>query len=133
MASKAKPTAKPVAKPAAKSASPTPRKKSPLRAPTTVESAPAPASPKQRPLRAKKPAPSTRAASPARKRRQPMSVPIPLPDPDWQYDDSVPPIWDVIVELGMTIPDEELAAIPKDFARNLDHYLHGAPRVEDDE
>ena len=40
------------------------------------------------------------------------------------------PIWQFALELGQTIPDEELAALPKDLARNLDHYLYGVPKDE---
>jgi hypothetical protein len=35
-----------------------------------------------------------------------------------------------IVELGKQIPEEELAKIPRDFAKNVDHYLYGAPKVD---
>jgi hypothetical protein len=37
---------------------------------------------------------------------------------------------DSIVELGKQIPEEELAKIPRDFAKNVDHYLYGAPKVD---
>lgn len=38
------------------------------------------------------------------------------------------PIWEVIRELGETIPEEERARIPVDGSLNIDHYLYGAPR-----
>jgi putative addiction module CopG family antidote len=39
------------------------------------------------------------------------------------------PIWETIVELGRRVPEEEWEKIPTDFAKNLDHYLYGAPKV----
>ena len=41
------------------------------------------------------------------------------------------PIWEVIVELGASVPDEEWAKVPTDGAKNLHHYLYGAPKEED--
>ena len=40
------------------------------------------------------------------------------------------PFWQIAVEIGQSIPDDELAKLPRDGARNLDHYLYGAPRQE---
>jgi hypothetical protein len=37
-------------------------------------------------------------------------------------------IWEQIVELGNSIPDAELARMPRDGARNFDHYLDGSPK-----
>jgi hypothetical protein len=31
-------------------------------------------------------------------------------------------------EIMRDVPDEELRKLPADGARNLEHYLHGAPR-----
>ena len=39
-----------------------------------------------------------------------------------------PYLWEKLAELGKSIPPEELARIPTDGARNLHHYLHGAPK-----
>lgn len=44
---------------------------------------------------------------------------------------AVHPAWREIVALGESIPPEELEIWPRDGARNLDHYLYGAPK--DDE
>jgi hypothetical protein len=33
-----------------------------------------------------------------------------------------------IAESGYSIPAEERALIPRDFAKNMDHYLYGAPK-----
>jgi hypothetical protein len=33
-----------------------------------------------------------------------------------------------ISESGYSIPAEERARIPHDFAKNMDHYLYGAPK-----
>jgi len=38
--------------------------------------------------------------------------------------------WDGIAELGRSLPREEWARIPRDAARNLDHYLDGSPRQD---
>ena len=41
-------------------------------------------------------------------------------------------IWEKIEARGKRIPPEELANFPTDGARNLHHYLHGAPRQDPD-
>ncbi|HZF08407.1 MAG TPA: hypothetical protein VFE33_06410 [Thermoanaerobaculia bacterium] len=41
------------------------------------------------------------------------------------------PIWEVLEELGATVPDSEWAKVPQDLAKNLDHYLYGAPKQEE--
>ena len=38
------------------------------------------------------------------------------------------PIWEIIVEIGKQIPDEEWAKIPDDVSINYKHYLYGAPK-----
>lgn len=43
---------------------------------------------------------------------------------------SAKPLWEAIVELGASIPEEEWAKAPTDLARNLHHYLYGAPKEE---
>ena len=40
-------------------------------------------------------------------------------------------IWDKIEAIGKTITPEDLAKFPTDGARNLHHYLHGAPKEPD--
>jgi|SRR5579875_735163 hypothetical protein len=42
----------------------------------------------------------------------------------------VKPIWEAIVELGASIPDEEWAKVPSDLSKNLHHYLYGAPKED---
>ena len=42
-----------------------------------------------------------------------------------------PNIWEKIEAIGKSIPRSERAKIPTDAARNLDHYLYGAPKQED--
>lgn len=39
-------------------------------------------------------------------------------------------IWEEIIEIGNSIPDEEIKKLPKDLAQNLDHYLYGCPKNE---
>jgi hypothetical protein len=38
------------------------------------------------------------------------------------------PIWEIIVELGEQIPDEEWANVPADASINYKHYLYGTPK-----
>ena len=48
-----------------------------------------------------------------------------------QPEDDDRPIWEIIAEIGRSIPDEDLAKIPTDSSINLDHYLYGAPKVSE--
>jgi hypothetical protein len=36
--------------------------------------------------------------------------------------------FEYLIELGKTIPDEELAKLPRDLAANFDHYHDGTPK-----
>lgn len=38
------------------------------------------------------------------------------------------PIWEVIVEIGEQISDEEWANVPSDASINYKHYLYGTPK-----
>src|SRR5436309_2854210 len=38
------------------------------------------------------------------------------------------PIWEVIVENMKDVPPEDLAALPKDGASQIDHYIYGHPK-----
>jgi len=40
------------------------------------------------------------------------------------------PIWEIIPELMADAPPEDLAALPKDGASQIDHYLYGHPKRE---
>jgi hypothetical protein len=42
-----------------------------------------------------------------------------------------PPIWETIIEIGKSIPEEEWEGIPTDLARNLEHYLYGSPKASE--
>src|SRR5258706_8779972 len=44
------------------------------------------------------------------------------------YDNTVKPIWQAILEIGASVPDDEWAKIPTDLSKNLDHYLYGRPK-----
>jgi len=37
-------------------------------------------------------------------------------------------IFEYVIELGKSIPVEELARMPRDGAKNFDHYLDGSPK-----
>jgi len=39
-------------------------------------------------------------------------------------------IWRELSEVGSSIPPSERSALPRDGARNLDHYLDGSPKEE---
>lgn len=41
------------------------------------------------------------------------------------------PFWKAIAEIGEKVPIEEWNKLPKDFARNAEHYMYGVPRDED--
>jgi hypothetical protein len=38
------------------------------------------------------------------------------------------PIWELVVELGAQIPEEEWAKVPDDASINFKHYLYGTPK-----
>ena len=38
------------------------------------------------------------------------------------------PIWDVLLENMNDVPPEDLAALPKDGASQIDHYIYGLPK-----
>lgn len=40
------------------------------------------------------------------------------------------PFWKRIIEIGAQVPEEEWAKIPKDLARNFEHYMYGGPKEE---
>jgi len=46
------------------------------------------------------------------------------------YDATARPIWEIIAEIGASVPDEDWAKVPSDLAINLDHYLYGAPKSQ---
>jgi len=47
-----------------------------------------------------------------------------------EKDEGDKPSWMVAVEMGESVPVEEWDRLPADGARNLDHYLYGAPKKE---
>jgi len=55
---------------------------------------------------------------------EPTAVAAPVP--------SSKPIWEVALEIGARVPEEEWAKVPTDLAKNLHHYLHGAPKESDE-
>lgn len=46
-------------------------------------------------------------------------------------EQQVPPIWEIAAEIAAQISDEDWAKVPRDLAKNVDHYLYGAPKKED--
>jgi hypothetical protein len=45
------------------------------------------------------------------------------------FDAKARPVWEVLAELGSTIPAKEWEKVPADAASNLEHYLYGADKV----
>jgi hypothetical protein len=43
-----------------------------------------------------------------------------------EYDDSVPPLWQSVIDLGASLPPEVWDRVPKDLAANLDRYLYAS-------
>jgi hypothetical protein len=41
-----------------------------------------------------------------------------------------PTLWSDLRAIAAEVPDEELAKLPTDGARNLDHYLYGTPKKD---
>ncbi len=62
-----------------------------------------------------------------------MDTPTSIPNPEPLSSENEKPFWQVIVEIGQQVPPEEWDKLPKDFARNFEHYMYGAPREEDEE
>lgn len=46
------------------------------------------------------------------------------------YDYTIPPIWEQLLKLGAEVPPSEWVKFPRDFARNLEHYMYGTPKEE---
>jgi hypothetical protein len=40
------------------------------------------------------------------------------------------PLWQMIVELGNSVPESEWEKLPTDLARNFHHYHHGSPKQD---
>ncbi|MEW5724997.1 MAG: hypothetical protein AB1896_17935 [Thermodesulfobacteriota bacterium] len=46
------------------------------------------------------------------------------------FEKETKPVWQMVMEIGASIPSEEWAKIPTDLSINTDHYLYGAPKIE---
>ena len=66
--------------------------------------------------------------TPTRKNSSPSYQPTPG-ESDTVSPTTTPqrPIWEIIVELGAQISEEEWAKVPDDASINYKHYLYGAP------
>ena len=49
---------------------------------------------------------------------------------DQTYDTGARPVWDVIEEVGKSIPEKEWDKLPKDASTNLDRYLYGKEKKD---
>jgi hypothetical protein len=47
------------------------------------------------------------------------------------FDPDAPPIWETVAGIGRSIPEEEWDKVPTDLAANLDHYLYGKPKEDE--
>jgi len=45
-----------------------------------------------------------------------------------KYDPTAKPIWEVLVELGASVPESEWEKVPTDLSINFHYYHHGAPK-----
>lgn len=52
--------------------------------------------------------------------------PEPLEEPSAEHRKR--PIWEIVLEMAQSHPDEELERIPHDAAEHHDQYLYGSPR-----
>jgi hypothetical protein len=55
-----------------------------------------------------------------------QSVPSPLQSEERRRD--ARPIWEVIADRMKDVPADDLAALPKDGASQVDHYIYGLPK-----
>jgi hypothetical protein len=67
----------------------------------------------------------TTRRAPASVKRQPAAKTSAIPRRRKGED-----VFAYIIRLGDSIPKAELVDIPTDLARNLDHYLYGAPKED---
>ena len=43
------------------------------------------------------------------------------------YDDSVPPIWEVVSQIGAQAPRGTWDNVPRDLSKRVDEYIYGTP------
>lgn len=58
------------------------------------------------------------------------SGPMPLAMDEADQNDDDRPIWEAIVDDMKDVPPEDLTALPKDGASQIDHYIYGLPKRE---
>jgi hypothetical protein len=66
---------------------------------------------------------------------QEAEVTVTVPEPAAETGErdqhrSARPLWQRVVEIGASVPDEDWAKVPTDLSKNLDHYLYGSPKGE---
>jgi hypothetical protein len=49
-----------------------------------------------------------------------------------EFDPTARPFWEEVLEIGASVPMEEWEKVPRDLSKNLDHYLYGHPKVEEE-
>ena len=52
---------------------------------------------------------------------------------DDSHDADKRDIQDILIEIAMKVPQEELDAFPPDFIENFDHYVYGVPKKSERE
>ena len=50
------------------------------------------------------------------------------PSPVEQKTVDLRPVWEIILDNMKNVPHEDLAALPKDGASQIDHYVYGQPK-----
>jgi len=50
----------------------------------------------------------------------------PLPPASQDFDGR--PVWEIIVDNMKNVPQEDIAALPRDGAGQIDHYVYGLPK-----
>jgi|GEM_PF-3141570 len=49
-----------------------------------------------------------------------------------EFDPTARPFWEEVLEIGAGVPVEEWEKVPRDLSKNLDHYLYGHPKAEEE-
>lgn len=50
---------------------------------------------------------------------------------DSQNSSDLPSFLQFVEEISAQVPQEEWEKLPKDFSKNIDHYLYGSPKEEE--
>jgi hypothetical protein len=48
------------------------------------------------------------------------------------FDPTARPFWEEVLEIGASVPMAEWEKVPRDLSKNLDHYLYGHSKAEEE-